>query len=203
MQDQRKCHYIASNIIKMRSGHQSCSCRRWRHQDYIYQDKIKRDGRSVGVLRGDLERGDGFQAGLDVLLLPTVAGAEVKVRLVLAQRADSRFQPVDGALCAAATLTLAALRARRRGGRRRVHRLDAANRNKGQQTAGLLLGMQGEVAEDVLVMGAGSGGRQAGSRGAPLILKRHIGRVSSQIPARLLATNQECEYRQRLVGEGK
>lgn len=39
VQDQRKCYYIASNRIKMRSGHQSCSCRRWGHQDYIYQDK--------------------------------------------------------------------------------------------------------------------------------------------------------------------
>lgn len=121
--------------------------------------------------------------------MPTVADTEVKVDLVIAKLADSRLRPVDGALGAAATLTLAALGARRRGGGGRgVHHLDSADRNNGQQTAGLLLGMQGEVAEDVLVMRAGSSGGQAGSRAAPLILKRHIGRVSRQISARILSS---------------
>lgn len=43
---------------------------------------------------------------------------------------------------------------------------------------GLLLGVKREVAEDVLMMRTGST-RQTGSQAAPLILERHIGRISS------------------------
>lgn len=49
VQDQRKCYYIASNRIKMRSGHQSCSCSRWGHQYYIYQDGRKKKRKEMGV----------------------------------------------------------------------------------------------------------------------------------------------------------
>lgn len=45
---------------------------------------------------------------------------------------------------------------------------------------GLLLGVKREVAEDVLVMRTGSA-RQTAGQAAPLILKRHIGRVGSSL----------------------
>lgn len=83
-------------------------------------------GASVRVLRGDLQRGDGFQAGLHVLLLPAVPGAGVQAFLLsglmggqLALASDvlsSALQPVDRALPAAAALALAALGAWRRVG---------------------------------------------------------------------------------------
>lgn len=153
-----------------------------------------RKGVSVRVLGGDLQRGDGFQAGLDVLLLSAVSDAGVEAFLAisltgrqLALASDlltCRLQPVDRALPAAATLALAAFGARRRGGgdigaggRRGVQHLEPSDRNDGEQTAGLLLGVKREVAEDVLVMRTGSD-RQTGGQAAPLILKRHIGSVS-------------------------
>lgn len=81
---------------------------------------------SVRVLCGNLQRGDGFQAGLDALLLSAVRDAEVVAfllsglmggQLVLASDVlSSRLGPVDRSLPAAATLALAALGARRRGG---------------------------------------------------------------------------------------
>lgn len=102
--------------------------------------------------------------------------------------------PVDRPLPAAAALALAALGARRRrgggiaaGGGWGVQHLESSDGNNGEQTAGLLLGVQREVAEDVLVMSAG-GSRQTGSQATPLILKRHIGRVSCHITARSRST---------------
>lgn len=78
------------------------------------------------VLCGNLQRGDGFQAGLDVLLLSIVPDAGVEAFLLsglmggqLCLASDvlsSRLQPVNRALPAAATLALAALGAWRRGG---------------------------------------------------------------------------------------
>lgn len=140
------------------------------------------------VFCGDLQRGNGFQAGLHVLLLPAVpdAGNEAFLLsgmmgglLVLASDVlCSRLQPVDRSVsAAAATLALAALGARRRGrgdistrGRWGVQHLEPSNGNNGEQTVGLLLGVQREVAEDVLVMRTGST-RQSRSQAAPLILK--------------------------------
>lgn len=145
---------------------------------HVYQGatRLKSKGLSVRVLCGNLQRGDGFQAGLDVLLLTTVLNVEVLASDVLS---------LDRSLPAAAALALAALRARRRGGadvgaggRRGVQHLEASNRNEGEQTAGLLLGVQREVAEDVLLMGTGRS-RRSRSQAAPLILKQHVGRVSA------------------------
>lgn len=77
------------------------------------------------VLCGYLQRGDGFQAGLDILLLPAVPDARVEAfllsglmggQLALASDVFSRLGPVDRSLPAAATLALAALGARCRGG---------------------------------------------------------------------------------------
>lgn len=59
-----------------------------------------------------------------------------------------------------------------------MQHLEASNRNEGEQTAGLLLGVQREVAEDVLLMGTGRS-RRSRSQAAPLILKQHVGRVSA------------------------
>lgn len=77
------------------------------------------------VLCGNLQRGDGFQAGLDILLLSAVPDAGVEAFLLsgmmggqLALASDvlsSRLEPVDRSFPAAATLALAALGARRRG----------------------------------------------------------------------------------------
>lgn len=77
------------------------------------------------VLCCDLQRGDGFQAGLDVLLLSAIADTGVKAfllsgrmggQLVLASDVvSSSLEPVDRSLPAAATLALAALGAWRRG----------------------------------------------------------------------------------------
>lgn len=114
---------------------------------------------------------------MDVLLLNTVLNVEVLVSDVLS---------LDRSLPAAAALALAALRARHRGrgggigagGRRGVQHLEASDRNEGEQAAGLLLGVQREVAEDVLLMGTGSS-RRSRSQVAPLILKQHVGRVSA------------------------
>lgn len=113
---------------------------------------------------------------MDVLLLIAVLKVEVLVPGVLS---------LDRSLPAAAALALAALGARRRGGggigaggRRGVQHLEASDGNEGQQAAGLLLGVQREVAEDVLLMGAGSS-RRSRSQVAPLILKQHVGRVSA------------------------
>lgn len=127
---------------------------------------------SVRVLRRDLQRGDGFQAGLDVLLLTSFLNGEVP----LASAALSRDRPL---LPAAAALALAALGAGvgAWGGRRLQH-LEAADRKEGEQTAGLLLGVQREVAEDVLLMGAGRSGRRR-SQAAPLILKQQRWRSQS------------------------
>lgn len=103
----------------MRSGHQSCSCcRRGGIRIIFTKTKKNGDGSSVRVLCGDLERGDGFQAGLDILLLSTVPDTEVNFDLIVAQLAsdvvpDRCLGPVDGALRAAATLALAALGAGR------------------------------------------------------------------------------------------
>lgn len=113
---------------------------------------------------------------MDVLLLNAVLNVEVLVPGVLS---------LDRSLPAAAALALAALGARRRGGgsvgaggRRGVQHLEASDGNEGEQAAGLLLGVQREVAEDVLLMGTGSG-RRSRSQVAPLILKQHVGRVSA------------------------
>lgn len=59
-----------------------------------------------------------------------------------------------------------------------MQHLEASDRNEGEQTAGLLLGVQREVAEDVLLMGTGSS-RRSRSQAAPLILKQHVGSVSA------------------------
>lgn len=156
------------------------------------------------VLGGNLQRGDGFQAGLDVLLLSAVSNAGVEVVLLIGLRGgqlalasdvlSSRLEPVDRSLPAAAALALAALGAWRRGGgdigaggRRGVKHLEPSDRNNGEQTACLLLGVKREVAEDVLVMRTGSS-RQTGSQAAPLILKRHIGSVSGVNIARIVST---------------
>lgn len=148
-------------------------------KSHVYQagkSKSVGGGGSVRVLCSNLQRGNGFQAGLDVLLLTAVLGVEALAPAVL---------PLDRPLPAAAALALAALGARRgggaavgAGGRRGVQHLEASNGNEGEQTAGLLLGVQREVAEDVLLMGTGSSGR-SGSQAAPLILKQHVGRVSA------------------------
>lgn len=128
---------------------------------------------SVRVFCGDLQRGDGFQAGLDVLLLTAVPNTGVGAGVL-----PSRLRPVDRSVPAAAALALAALGARRRrgadvggGGRRGVQHLQPSDRDDGEQTVGSLLGVEGEVAEDVLVERTGSGG-QTGRQAAPLILKR-------------------------------
>lgn len=78
------------------------------------------------ILRSNLQRSDGFQAGLDVFLLSAVRDAGVEAFLLsglmgrqLAVASDvlsSGLKPVDGSLPAAATLALAALGAWRRGG---------------------------------------------------------------------------------------
>lgn len=113
---------------------------------------------------------------MDVLLLNTVLSVEVLASGVLS---------LDRSLPAAAALALAAVGARGRGGgdigaggRWGVQHLEASDGNEGEQTAGLLLGVQGEVAEDVLLMGTGSS-RRSRSQVAPLILKQHVGRVSA------------------------
>lgn len=76
---------------------------------HVYQGatRLNNQGVSVRVLCGNLQRGDGFQAGLDVLLLTTVLNVEVLASDVLS---------LDGSLPAAAELALAALRARHRRG---------------------------------------------------------------------------------------
>lgn len=128
------------------------------------------------LLCGNLQRGDGFQTGLNVLLLTAVLNVKVLASGVLS---------LDRSLPAAAALALAALRTRRcrgarvgAGGRRGVQHLEASDRNEGEQTAGLVLGVQREVAKDVLLMGTGSS-RRSRSQAAPLILKQHVGRVSA------------------------
>lgn len=78
------------------------------------------------VFCGNLQRGDGFQAGLDVLLLSAIPDARVEAfllsglmggQLVLASDVlSSRLEPVDRSLPTAATLALTALGAQRRGG---------------------------------------------------------------------------------------
>lgn len=83
---------------------------------------------------------------------------------------------------AAGLLALAALGAQRwgevdiisAGGRRGAQHLDASNRVHGEQAPDLLLGVKGEVAEQVLVVRAGST-RHIGGQAAPLILEQHIG----------------------------
>ena len=86
------------------------------------KSRRQKNGVSVGVLCGNLQRGDGFQAGLDVLLLSVVPDAGVEAfllsgQLVLASDVlSSKLRPVDRSLPAAATLALAALGAWRRGG---------------------------------------------------------------------------------------
>ena len=172
----------------------------------------KKGGRvSVRVLRGDLQRGDGFQAGLDALLLPAVPDAGVEAfllsgRLALASDVlSSGLQPVDRSLPAAAALALAALGAWRRGGgdisaggRRGVQHLEPSDRNDGEQTVGLLLGVKREVAEDVLVMRTGST-RQTGCQAASLILKRHIGSVSRSFNAARISSHVKIYYSCRNV----
>lgn len=158
------------------------------------------------VLRGDLQRGDGFQAGLDALLLSAVPDAGVEAfllsgRLALASDVvSSGLQPVDRSLPAAAALALAALGAWRRGGgdisaggRRGVQHLEPSDRNDGEQTVGLLLGVKREVAEDVLVMRTGST-RQTGSQAASLILKRHIGSVSGSFNTARISSHVKIYY---------
>lgn len=158
------------------------------------------------VLRGDLQRGDGFQAGLDALLLSAVPDAGVEAfllsgRLALASDVvSSGLQPVDRSLPAAAALALAALGAWRRGGgdisaggRRGVQHLEPSDRNDGEQTVGLLLGVKREVAEDVLVMRTGST-RQTGSQAASLILKRHIGSVSWSFNTARISSHVKIYY---------
>lgn len=166
----------------------------------------KKRGVSVRVLRGDLQRGDGFQAGLDALLLSAVPDAGVEAfllsgRLALASDVvSSGLQPVDRSLPAAAALALAALGAWRRGGgdisaggRRGVQHLEPSDRNDGEQTVGLLLGVKREVAEDVLVMRTGST-RQTGSQAASLILKRHIGSVSWSFNTARISSHVKIYY---------
>lgn len=78
------------------------------------------------VLSGNLQRGNGFQAGLDVLLLSAVPDTRVETfllsglmggQLVLASDVlSSCLEPMDRSLPTAATLALAALGAWRRGG---------------------------------------------------------------------------------------
>ena len=58
---------------------------------------------------------------------------------------------------------------------------------------GLLLGVKREVAEDVLVMRTGST-RQTASQAAPLILKRHIGSVSSSFSIARLISHVRIYY---------
>ena len=72
----------------------------------------------VRVFCGNLQRGDGFQTGLYVLVLSGVAAARVQaLLLVLASDVlPSCLGLVDRSLSAAAALALAALWARRRGG---------------------------------------------------------------------------------------
>lgn len=113
---------------------------------------------------------------MDILLLNAVLNVEVLASDVLF---------LDRSLPAAAALALAALGARRRegggigaGGGRGVQHLEASDGNEGQQAVGLLLGVQREVAEEVLLMGTGNSKRSR-SQVAPLILKQHVGRVSA------------------------
>lgn len=78
------------------------------------------------VFCGNLQRGDGFQAGLHILLLSAVPDAGVEAfllsglmggMLVLASDVLSpHLGPVDRSLSAAAMLAFTALGARRRGG---------------------------------------------------------------------------------------
>lgn len=83
------------------------------------------------VLCGNLQRGDGFHAGLDILLLSAVPNAGVETFLLRAlsrlmggqlvlrlasEVLSSRLRSVDRSLPAAAPLALAALGAQRRGG---------------------------------------------------------------------------------------
>lgn len=114
-------------------------------------------------LGGDCERGDGFQAGLDALLLPAVPHRRSRVLLTVPAVLPSRLR------------ALAALGAPRRGragggGRRGVQRLEPPDGDDGQQGADLLLGVEREVAEKVLVRR--TGGRRRG-QAAPLILEQH------------------------------
>lgn len=172
---------------------------------FLCQIKNTQKEVSVRVLCGDFQRGDGFQAGLDVLLLSTVPNTEVKgfllsSQLVLASDVlSSCLKPVDRSLPTAATLALAALGSWHQGrgdisggGRRRLQHLEPSNRNDGKQTVGLLLGVKREVAEDVRVMRTGSTWK-CGSQAAPLIQFHfqgclllshlHLGLVSGLIAA--------------------
>lgn len=125
---------------------------------------------------------------MDVLLLNAVLLVEVLASGVLS---------LGRSLPAAAALALAAVGARCRGGgdigaggRWGVQHLEASDGNEGEQTAGLLLGVQGEVAEDVLLMGTGSS-RRSRSQVAPLILKQHVGRVSAAHSGQILDPGTE------------
>lgn len=122
-------------------------------------------------LGGDCKRGDGFQAGLDALLLSAVSHRRSRVLLVVTTVLASRLQ------------ALAAPRALRRGragvsggGRRGAQHLEPPDGDDGEQRANLLLGVEWEVAENVLVRR--TSGRHRG-QAAPLILKQHRARVSS------------------------
>lgn len=125
------------------------------------------------VLCGDLQRGDGFQAGLDALLLPAVPDPELGG--ALPNVLPPCLGPVDGSFPAAAELSLAALGALLPGGRGLGtgggQRLEPPHRNEREQTVGLLLGVEREVAEDVLVLRGGRS-RRSGGRAAPLILEQ-------------------------------
>lgn len=145
------------------------------------------------VFYSNLQRGNGFQAGLDALFLSVLPGGELGMFLLAAvDVVSSRLGPVHGSLPAAA----AAPRAGRRGGgaddvgagrSRGVQHLEPSDRNDGEQRACLLLGVKREVAEDVLVRRTGSAGRLSGSQ-APLILERYYWQESAAVPS------QPCEH---------
>lgn len=124
--------------------------------------------RSLMRLGGDFKRGNGFQAGLDTLLLSAVFGESGGGVLLMVSNVLARC-----------LRSLAALRALHRGradvgggGRWGVWRLQPPDGDDWEQRADLLLGVEREVAEDVLVKRSGGSRRRRG-QAAPLILKQH------------------------------